>query len=149
MWLVRSTLNGPSHRHLLVPKLMPWKTPLNVLPELPGGAGLSNVTLTLAAATVNVTPIVFGLPVAPLAVAVIVAVYVPVASPVGLTETLTVALPAPAASDVLNHAAVSLTVHVSVPPPVLLIVRLWATGAVPPCTAVKDRLLGVTLRAGA
>ena len=77
MCLVESALNGPSHRHWPLPKLIPWKDPFNRLPEEPVGAGLSNVTVVLVDTgwvTVNVTATVFGLPVTPLEVTVIAAV---------------------------------------------------------------------------
>jgi hypothetical protein len=63
--------------------LIPWKEPFRRLPEAPAGTGLSNVTVVLvevvlagdtAWLTVNVTATVFGLPLAPLAVTVIVPV---------------------------------------------------------------------------
>src|SRR5882762_6222043 len=36
-----------SQAHWLVPKSMPWNTPFRKLPELPGGIGLSNVTVVV------------------------------------------------------------------------------------------------------
>jgi len=41
-------MSGPkavSQAHWLVPKLMPWYTLFRKLPEVPGGTGLSNVTV--------------------------------------------------------------------------------------------------------
>jgi hypothetical protein len=42
----------------------------------------------------------------------------------------------------------SLALQVNVPPPVLLIVTVWAAGLLPPCCAVKDRLVGLMPMAG-
>ncbi|HEU4683884.1 MAG TPA: hypothetical protein VFS39_05215 [Nitrospira sp.] len=48
----------------------------------------------------------------------------------------------------MSQAALSLTDHVSVPPPVLLMLRDCAGGSVPPCTAEKEKLAGLTPIAG-
>ena len=71
-----------------------------------------------AAVTVNVTGI--GTEGAPGALNVIVALYAPVVSePVAMAAVM-VPLPVPDAGETVNHAALSLAFHVSVPPPVLL-----------------------------
>ena len=47
-----------------------------------------------------------------------------------------------------SQVASLLTPQLRVPPPVLLMVRVWAAGLPPPCWAVKDRLIGLTPMAG-
>src|SRR5215831_15222028 len=59
-----------------------------------------------------------------------------------------VALPVPAAGLRVSHAALSLAVQLKVPLPVLLRLTVWAAGVLPPCCAVKDRLVGVAPIAG-
>jgi len=54
----------------------------------------------------------------------------------------------PAAGLRVSHAALSLAVQLKVPPPVLLRLTVWAAGVLPPCCAVKDRLVGVAPIAG-
>jgi hypothetical protein len=56
--------------------------------------------------------------------------------------------PVPEAGLSDNHAALSLALQFNVPPPVLLIVTVWAAGLLPPCCAVKDRLVGLMPMAG-
>ena len=63
-----------------------------------------------------------------------------------LTET--VPLPVPDAGLRVSHAALSLALQLKVPPPVLLMLRAWAAGLLPPCWAVKDRLVGLAPMAG-
>jgi len=48
----------------------------------------------------------------------------------------------------VSQAALSLALHVKVPPPVLLILRVWTVGLLPPCWAVKERLVGLTPMTG-
>jgi hypothetical protein len=69
--------------------------------------------------------------------------YVPAASdPVAaLTVIAPLALPEPGETD--SQLALSLADHVSVPPPVLLILSVWFAGLLPPCCAVKERLVGL------
>ena len=64
------------------------------------------------------------------------------------TPTVTAPFPVPEAELSVSQLAVSLAVHVNVPPPVLLIFRVWLAGLVPPCVAVKERLVGLMPRAG-
>lgn len=47
-----------------------------------------------------------------------------------------------------NHPVPSLALQLNVPPPVLLMLRVWAAGLVPPCWAVKDKLVGLAPIAG-
>ena len=98
--------------------------------------------------TVSVTVIVFGEPVAPVAVTVISVVYVPAASPV--IDGVTVIVPAfvPLVGDTLSHVALSDAVQSIVSPPVLLTASVLAAGSEPPAVAVKARLAGVTDSAG-
>jgi len=63
------------------------------------------------------------------------------------TLAVTAPVPVPEAGLRDNHAALSLALQVRVPPPVLLMVRVWAVG-LPPCWAVKDRLVGLVPIAG-
>ena len=80
---------------------------------------------------------------APVAVSVIVPVGgLAVRAPV-LTLTVTVPLPVPEAGLTVNHEALSLAVQMRVPPPVLLMLTVWAAGLLPPCWAVKERLVGL------
>ena len=61
---------------------------------------------------------------------------------------MTEPLPVPEARLSANHAALSLAVQVRVPPPVLLIVRVWVAGLPPPCWAVNEKLVGLAPIAG-
>ena len=65
-----------------------------------------------------------------------------------VTVRVTAPLPEPEAGDRVNHAALSLADQVSVPPPVLLMLSVWAAGLAPPCWAVKERLVGLAPIAG-
>jgi len=62
--------------------------------------------------------------------------------------SVTMPFPVPEADDNVNQAALSLVLQLKVPPPVLLIFRVWAMGLPPPCWAVKDRLVGLAPIAG-
>jgi hypothetical protein len=64
------------------------------------------------------------------------------------TVRITVPFPVPDAGESVNHAALSLAVQLSVPPPALLILKVCAVGLLPPCWAVKDRLVGLAPIAG-
>lgn len=48
-----------------------------------------------------------------------------------VTVIVTVPFPVPDAGESANHAALSLADQVNVPPPVLLIDRVWAAGLAP------------------
>jgi len=59
-------------------------------------------------------------------------------------------LPVPDAGLGVSQEASSLTVQLSVPPPVLEMVSAWLAGAAPPCVAVKPMLVGLNpMAAGA
>ena len=56
--------------------------------------------------------------------------------------------PVPEAGLSDNQVVLSLALQLKVPPPVLLILSVWAVGLPPPCWAVKDRLVGLVPIAG-
>ena len=58
------------------------------------------------------------------------------------------AFPVPEDGDNASHAALSLADQLKVPPPVLLIVKVWAAGLTP-AWAVKVKLVGLAPMAGA
>jgi hypothetical protein len=60
-----------------------------------------------------------------------------------VTLSVTAPLPVPEAGLSDNQVAVSLATQVKVPLPVLLMFRVCAVGLLPPCWAVKDRLVGL------
>src|SRR6266850_7703923 len=62
MCRVESGPKAVSQAHWLVPKLMPWNTPFRKPPELPGGTGLSNVTVVVAPLTEMVKVWAFEVP---------------------------------------------------------------------------------------
>ncbi len=64
----------------------------------------------------------------------------------GLTVTAPFPVPEAGLSD--NQVMLSLALQLKVPPPVLLMLRVWAAGLLPPCWAVKDRLVGLVPMAG-
>ena len=65
-----------------------------------------------------------------------------------VTVSVTGPFPAPEAGDNVNQAALSLADQANVPPPVLLIVKVWAAGLAP-AGAVKEKLAGLAPMAGA
>ena len=65
-----------------------------------------------------------------------------------VTLAAIVPLPVPEAGLRVSHAAVSLALQLKVPPPVLLMLTVWAAGLLPPCWAVKDKLVGLAPIAG-
>jgi hypothetical protein len=68
---------------------------------------------------------------------------VPAGSPAVLRLTVTcagVVVAVPELGLTLSHDAFSVRLHVKVPPPVLLIVKVLAAGLAPPTTPVKFRL---------
>lgn len=99
-----------------------------------------------AAVTVSVTGTETA--VAPVALTVMVPLYVPAVSDPVVTVAVVVPFPVPEAGLTVSQAAVSLADQMSVPPPVLLIVSDWGTGLPPPCWTVKDRLVGFVPIAG-
>ena len=99
----------------------------------------------------NVTGIVFGARLPPDGVTVIVALYVPLASPAVFTLAVMVStsvVVVPDAMLVLSQAASSEIVHVNVPPVVLEMARVFEAGLVPPAVAVNPSVEGVRLRDG-
>ena len=64
------------------------------------------------------------------------------------TVRATVPFPVPDAGERDIQAMLSLAVQLKVPPPVLLILKVWVAGLAPPCVAVKERLVGLVLIAG-
>jgi hypothetical protein len=68
---------------------------------------------------------------------------VPADIPAELMEKLTEPAPVPLTTLGVNHGAASETDQFSVPAPVLLIVRVWALGLLPPCNPVNDRLVAL------
>jgi hypothetical protein len=85
---------------------------------------------------------------APVALIVTVALYVPAASELVDTVAVTPPLPVPDAGESVSQAALSVTDHASVPPPVLLILTVCEAGLPPPCCAEKERFVGLTPMAG-
>lgn len=67
----------------------------------------------------------------------------PAVSPVVLMLIVEEPLPVPAAGLGVNHVALSLTVQLSVPPPVLEMASVWLAGFAPPCMAVNPMLVGL------
>jgi hypothetical protein len=63
--------------------------------------------------------------------------------------TVSVPLLVPEAGLTANQLWLSLALQVSVPPPVLLMLRVWLAGLLPPWVAVKERLVGLAPIAGA
>ena len=57
-------------------------------------------------------------------------------------------MPVPVPGLRVSHVALSLADQVKVPPPVLLMLRVCEAGLLPPCVAVKERLLGLAPMAG-
>ena len=62
--------------------------------------------------------------------------------------TVTVPFPVPEAGETASQVVLGLALQLKVPPPVLLMLRVWAAGLLPPCWAVKDRLIGLVPIAG-
>ena len=64
------------------------------------------------------------------------------------TFNVTAPLPVPDAGETVNQVALSLADQLKVPPPVLLMLTVWAAGLAPPWVAAKERLVGLVPRAG-
>ena len=60
-----------------------------------------------------------------------------------VTLAATVPLPVPAVGLRVSQVALSLALQLKVPLPVLLMLTVWAAGLLPPCWAVKDKLVGL------
>jgi len=101
---------------------------------------------TGAAATVNVTGMEVLL--TPGALMIMVPLYVPTANEPVAALTLTAPLLVPVAGESVNQGALSLAVQVRVPPPVLLMLSVWAAGLPPPRWTVKEKLVGLAPMAG-
>jgi hypothetical protein len=54
----------------------------------------------------------------------------------------------PEVGESANQLALSLAVQLKVPPPVLVRLKVWLAGLLPPCWAEKDRLIGLIPMAG-
>jgi hypothetical protein len=64
--------------------------------------------------------------------------------------TVNVTAPFPVSEDGLtaNQAVFSLTDQVKVPPPWLLMLKVWVAGLAPPCVEEKERLVGLAPMTG-
>ena len=85
--------------------------------------------------TVNVTGMVTGLLVAPLAAMIMLALYVPAIPPVMLTDTVTLLISpvdVPLVGLKVSHLALVITVQLSVPEPELSIIKVLLCGLAPP-----------------
>ena len=111
---------------------------LGVLTPMAGGTG--------AAVTLNVTRTDTGG--APGALSVMLPVCGPTPREPRTGLIVIVPLLVPEAGERVSHGALLLAVQVSVPPPVLLIVSVWAAGLLVPCCAVNDKLGVLTPMAG-
>ena len=67
----------------------------------------------------------------------------PAVKPAVEADKVNVPFPVPLAGESVSHAALSVADHDKVPPPVLLIFKVWAAGLLPPCWAENDRLVGL------
>lgn len=67
----------------------------------------------------------------------------PAARPTVLMLMVEAPFPVPADGLGVSQAASSVTVQLSVPPPVLEIVSSWLAGLAPPCVVVKPMLVGL------
>jgi hypothetical protein len=65
-----------------------------------------------------------------------------------VTVNVTALFPVPEVGLSVNQEASSPAVQMRVPPPVLLMLKVWAAGLAPPCVAVKERLVGLAPIAG-
>ena len=96
---------------------------------------------TGAVATVSVTGTVTDE--APEACMVTVLLYVPAAKLPLVTVNVTAPFPVPEDGLTANQAAFSVVDHVNVPPPWLLMVKVWVAGLALPCVAAKVRFVGL------
>src|SRR5437016_14598109 len=94
---------------------------------------------SVAAARVRVTGMV--LVVAPLAVTVMAAVWVPAVNPVRFTLAVTVPLLVPETGLRVNHVELSEALQVKVPPPTFDTATLLPEAFVPPTVPAKPRLI--------
>ena len=61
---------------------------------------------------------------------------------------MTARFPVPEAGETVSQVLLGLAVQLKVPPPVLLTFSVWVVGLLPPCWAVKVRLVGLAPIAG-
>lgn len=110
--------------------------------------GLKLIVGLGAAETVSDTGMVRGALEAPVAVTVTVPEYVPAVIPAVFTLRVADPVPVPDAGLTLSQAALSVTVQLNEPPPVLEIVSGCALGLTPPCVAVNEKLDGLVPMVG-
>ena len=122
----------------LLPPCWAVKERLVGLAPMAGGTG--------AFVTVNVTGTVTEE--APGALTVTVPLWLPAVKEPVLALNVTAPFPVPEAGLNDNHAALSLAIQLSVPPPVLAILKVWVAGLAPPCVAVKVKLVGLAPMVG-
>ena len=84
----------------------------------------------------------------PVAVIVMMPVCVPTVSDPMVGLMVTVPLPVPEAGESVSQVTLSLAVQLRVPPPVFLMLSVWAAGLPPPCWAVNDMLVVLAPMAG-
>lgn len=63
--------------------------------------------------------------------------------PVAAVSEMAPLPPLPEAGESVNQAALSVALQFRVPPPVLVTLKVWLAGLLPPCWAMKDRLIGL------
>ena len=85
---------------------------------------------------------------APVALSVIMPLWVPGLVVPGITLTIRTPLFVPDVRLSVIHGTLSVAVQLSVPLPVLLMFSVWVAGLVPPCVAVKERLVELVPMAG-
>ena len=119
------------------------------------GSGVMRVSVGAGVVGIGVGVTIFkviltfcGLLLASAALTVTCPLYIPsVRLPIS-TKTLTSSLSVPIKVSTLNQLLFSLTVQLSVPLLPLLIANFWLTGLLPPCVALKVRLVGLSCNRG-
>ena len=122
----------------LLPPCVAVKERLVGLAPMAGGTG--------AVAMVNVTGTVTEE--APEAFMVTVLLWLPTVKVPVLTLNITAPFPVPVGGLTVNQGALSLAVQLSVPPPMLLMLKVWVAGLAPPCVAVKEMVVGLVPMTG-
>jgi hypothetical protein len=122
----------------LPPPCVTTKERLVGLAPIAGGTG--------AVAIVNVTGT--ATKEAPEAFIVTVLLYVPAVKLPVVTITVTAPFPVPEDGLTANQAVFSVADQVNVPPPWLLMLRVWVAGLAPPWVAAKERLVGLAPMTG-
>jgi len=92
---------------------------------------------------VNVTGTVCGVLVAPVAVMVIVPLYVPALKPEIAAVIVIVPGAVPLVGESVSHAALDEVVQFNVPPPELEMFNACVAGLLPPCMPLKVKLVGL------